>query len=86
MSAIRTTRRSQQPPLPPGAQYVVSHNTHNTHDFPPLPAGRHVYADIEYVTTIEFIEDVLGERGADILGAPLPEGSAVRSRRTPHPA
>jgi predicted nucleic acid-binding protein len=64
-----------------GAQYVVSHNTH---DFPPLLAGRRVYADIEYLTTIEFIEDVLGENAAEILDAPLPDG-VVRSRRTAHP-
>jgi predicted nucleic acid-binding protein len=63
------------------AQYVVRHNTQ---DFPPLLAGRHVYADIEYLTTIEFIEDVLGENAAEILGEALPDG-VVRSQRTAQP-
>jgi len=63
------------------AQYVISHNTQ---DFPPLLDGRHIYADIEYLTTIEFIEDVLGGSAAEILGAPLPHG-VVRSRRTAQP-
>jgi PIN domain len=62
-----------------GARYVVSHNTD---DFPPLVQGRHVYAGIEYLTAIEFVEDVLGEDAAQILGAPLPRSGVVRSGRT----
>ncbi|MBI4498980.1 MAG: PIN domain-containing protein [Chloroflexi bacterium] len=61
-----------------GAQYVVSNNIG---DFPPLVQGRHVYAGIEYLTAIEFIEDILGEDAEQIYGAPLPAGAAVRSRR-----
>jgi hypothetical protein len=30
-------------------------------DFPPLVQGRHIYRGIEYLTAIEFVEDVLGE-------------------------
>ncbi len=72
------------------AQYVVSDNTR---DFPPLieeraiVAGRacllarHRYRDIEYLTAIEFIEDVLVEQPEEILGRPLPAAGVVRSRR-----
>jgi hypothetical protein len=62
------------------AQYVVSHNID---DFPPLVTGRHVFADVEFVTAIEFVEDVLGEDAADVYGAPVPRGALVRSLRTP---
>jgi hypothetical protein len=61
-----------------GAQYVISHNTRH---FPPLAGGRHVYRDVEYVTAIEFIEDVLGEDAERVYTAPLPAGAPVRSRR-----
>lgn len=60
------------------ARYVVSHNTR---DFPPLVQGRHSHAGVEYLTAIEFIEDVLGEDAAQMLAAPLPRGGAVRSAR-----
>jgi len=63
-----------------GAQYVVSQNVA---DFPPLVAGRHSYRDIEYLTAIEFIEDILGEDAALVLGAPLPRGAGGRSGRVP---
>lgn len=63
-----------------GARYVVSHNPR---DFPPLVEGRHVYRGIEYLTAIEFVEDVLGEDAAAILTSPLPAGAIVRSGRTP---
>ncbi|MBA2450225.1 MAG: PIN domain-containing protein, partial [Chloroflexi bacterium] len=55
-----------------GAQYVVSHNTG---DFPPLVEGRHLYRGVEYLTTIEFVEDVLGEDAAALHGEPLPFGA-----------
>jgi hypothetical protein len=61
-----------------GAQYVISHNTT---DFPPLVEGRHVYRGIEYLTAIEFIEDVLGLDIEELYGRPLPAGGSVRSRR-----
>lgn len=61
-----------------GARYVVSQNLA---DFPPLLAGRHVYEGVEYLTAIEFIEDVLGENAALIYGAPLPVGATLRSGR-----
>jgi hypothetical protein len=61
-----------------GAQYVVSHDIS---DFPPLVAGRHIYQGIEYLTAIEFIQNVLGVAAEQVLGAPLPEGAAVRSSR-----
>jgi hypothetical protein len=63
-----------------GAHLVVSDNTH---DFPLLVQGRHSYRGIEYVTAIEFVEDVLGADGAAVYGAPLPPGALVRSRRVP---
>jgi len=44
-----------------GARYVVSQNRA---EFPPLDDGRHVYDGIEYLTAIEFIEDVLVENAA----------------------
>jgi hypothetical protein len=72
-----------------GAGYVVSHNTR---DFPPaVPAEpataspramRHLSHGVEFLTAIEFIEDVLGEDAAALYGRPLPAG-VVRSRRTP---
>jgi hypothetical protein len=61
-----------------GAQYVVSHNVE---DFPPLAQGRHVYGGVEYLTGIEFVEDVLGEDAAVVFGAPLKPGALVRGRR-----
>jgi hypothetical protein len=65
-----------------GAQYVVSHNIE---DFPPLVQGRHVYSDVEYLTAVEFIEDVLDEDVTAVYGAPLRPGATVRSRRAPRP-
>jgi hypothetical protein len=62
-----------------GARYVVSQNVAH---FPPLRDGRRTYNTVEYVTAIEFIEDVLGEDAAAILGTPLPAGALLRSRRT----
>ena len=62
------------------AQYVVSHNAT---DFPPLVQGRHMYGGIEYLTAIEFVEDVLGADAAAVYGAPLPPGALLRSRRRP---
>jgi hypothetical protein len=62
-----------------GAAYVVSHNTN---DFPPLVQGRHYHGGIEYLTAVEFVEDVLHEDVAVLHGGPLPAGALVRSRRT----
>jgi hypothetical protein len=63
-----------------GAKYVVSHNVA---DFPPLVQNRHIYRGVEYLTAIEFIEDVLGESTTEVYGGPLPAGASVRSRRVP---
>ena len=63
-----------------GARYIVSHNVT---DFPPLAQGRHVYGGIEYLTVIEFVEDVLGEDAAMVFGAALPPGAGLRSGRRP---
>jgi hypothetical protein len=63
-----------------GASYVVSHNAR---DFPPLVDGRHVYGGIEYLTAIEFIEQVLGADAARVYQQPIPPGALVRSRRVP---
>lgn len=46
----------------------------------PLVDGRHVYEGTEYVTVIEFIEDVLGVSAVE-GGEPLPLGAALRSQR-----
>ena len=62
------------------AQYVVSHNLA---DFPPLVQGRHIYAGIEYLTAIEFVQDVLGEDATELYGTPLPQAALMRSGRTP---
>ena len=63
-----------------GAQYVVSHNVA---DFPPLVEGRYIYHGVEYLTPIEFVEDVLGESATEVYAGPLPAGASVRSRRVP---
>lgn len=75
------------------ARYVVSHNTR---DFPPptlvtmeavgkpIQVTRHRYHGVEFLTAIEFVEDVLGEDAATLYGRPLPAG-VVRSRRAPTP-
>jgi hypothetical protein len=62
-----------------GGRYVVSQNTRH---FPPLVEGHHVYRDIEYLTAIEFIEDVLGKDAAEVYQAPLPAAAALRSGRS----
>jgi hypothetical protein len=43
--------------------------------------GRHIYGGVEYVTAIEFIEDVLGMDAAALYERPLPGGAQLRSRR-----
>ncbi len=63
-----------------GTQYIVSHNVE---DFPPFVEGCHAYGDVEYLTVIEFVEDVLGEDAATVYGAPLPAGGLTRSHRVP---
>ena len=63
-----------------GAQYVVSQNTR---DFPPLTQGRHVYQGVEYLTAIEFIDDVLGVDSIREHGRPLPGAAALWSGREP---
>lgn len=62
------------------AQYVVSHDLHQ---FPPRVDGRHVYDGIEYLTAIEFIEDVLGVDPTAAYRGPLPRAGVLRSRRPP---
>ena len=62
-----------------GAHYVVSHNTN---DFPPLADGRHIWQGIEYITTIEFIEDILGEDIVAVTTTPPTSAMLLRSRRT----
>jgi hypothetical protein len=73
-----------------GAQYVVSHNTRH---FPPAmevsmssdegarQAVRHLAHGIEFLTAIEFIEDVLGEDAAALYNQHLPSG-IIRSQRS----
>jgi hypothetical protein len=73
-----------------GAQYVVSHNTRH---FPPAvvvePSSgtskeaivRHLAHGIEFLTAIEFIEEVLGVDAAVRYKRPLPS-DIVRSRRS----
>lgn len=70
-----------------GAAYIVSHNTRH---FPPAEqidtagesVSRHLSHGIEFLTAIEFIEDVLGFDAATLYGAPLPAGGLVRSDRS----
>jgi hypothetical protein len=61
-----------------GAAYVVSHNTR---DFPPLVDGRHTWRGIEYLTAIEFIEEVLNADVNALTPASLTPAMLVRSRR-----
>jgi len=61
-----------------GARYVISHNVRH---FPPLVQGRYVYQGVEYLTAVEFVEDLLGESAAVLFGGPVPAGGTVRSRR-----
>lgn len=73
-----------------GAGYVVSDNTRH---FPPpvivgVPPGddtrrvvRHLAHGIDFLTAIEFIEEVLGKDAADLYKQPLP-ADIVRSRRS----
>lgn len=62
-----------------GARYVISHNTN---DFPPLVDGRHRWQGIEYLTAIEFIQDLLHEDITSLTPAPIVPSSLLRSRRT----
>jgi hypothetical protein len=74
-----------------GARYIVSHNVR---DFPPVtsvigrgadqasPARRHLAHTVEFLTAIEFIDDVLGENAALLYGQALPSEGVVRSRRS----
>lgn len=73
--------------LSAGAVYIVSHNTRH---FPPpspqMAAGEHVLRHhihgVEFVTAIEFIEDILGLDAATLYGAPIPLGGLIRSGRS----
>lgn len=72
------------------ARYVVSHNTT---DFPSLVQSvetidgqqysvqRHIHHSVEFLTAIEFAEDVLGAEAVRVLGAPLPDEGVLRSQR-----
>lgn len=74
-----------------GAQYVVSHNTRH---FPPLVEElltiddrryrlrRHSAQGIEFLTAIEFVEDILGVKVTTVLNESLPERGVIRSRRS----
>jgi predicted nucleic acid-binding protein len=74
-----------------GAQYVISHNTRH---FPPLVEEplilegrryrlrRHVAQGIEFLTALEFIEDILGVDTTTILNESLPEHGVIRSHRS----
>ena len=42
-----------------------------------------MYGGIEYLTAIEFVQDVLGADAAAVYGAPSPPGALLRSRRVP---
>ncbi|MCC6630118.1 MAG: hypothetical protein IT340_22285 [Chloroflexi bacterium] len=67
-----------------GAGYIVSHNIR---DFPPVTrvtvsvAGqeravlRHLAHGVEFLTAIEFVEDVFGEDAALLFGQALPAGA-----------
>lgn len=50
-----------------GAAFVVSHNTRH---FPPLASGKHVYQGIEYLTAVEFIEEILGREVGEVYVVP----------------
>jgi hypothetical protein len=62
-----------------GARCVVSHNTRH---FPPLVGGRHAYQGVEYLTAIEFIEELLGDEAAAGFTGAVPMAGQVRSRRS----
>lgn len=62
-----------------GAHYVISHNTT---DFPPLIDSRHIWQGIEYLTAIEFIEDILGIDIRLLTSVPLTPAAFIRSSRT----
>ena len=78
-----------------GAQYVISHNTRH---FPPLVHSvetiggqqnivrRHLHQGIEFLTAIEFIENVLGEQTDSVLNHPVPPDGNVRSQRRVTPS
>lgn len=61
-----------------GAQFVVSHNTS---DFPPLIQGRHVFGGVEYLTAVEFIQDILAAN-FDQLDITIPPSATIRSGRS----
>lgn len=95
MATVPLAGRFNQPPAWPGhpdpndvpiwqtakladARYVVSHDLRS---FPPRDGGWYVYNGIEYLTAIEFIEQVLRASVADVLGVPPPPAGLVRSGR-----
>jgi hypothetical protein len=43
---------------------------------------RHLAHGVEFLTAIEFVENVLGEDAALLNGQALPAGGVVRSRRS----
>ena len=77
------------------AHFVVSHNTAHfpapIHEEVAIEGRRYVlerhrHTGVEFLTAVEFIQDVLGEDPAAILGEPVPQHGLVRSRRTTRPA
>jgi hypothetical protein len=62
-----------------GAAYIVSHNLA---DFPPRDAaGLCRYQGIEYITTENFVADILGLSVAAVAPLPPPRGRVVHARR-----
>lgn len=69
------------------AAYIISHNTR---DFPsPIMNEadsavrfQHLAHGVEFLTAIEFAEDVLRFDAATLYGAPLPARAAIRSHRS----
>lgn len=51
--------------------------------FPPVVDGRHLVQGVEYLTPIEFVEDVLGHDARAVHGRDLPEDGVRRSQRQP---
>lgn len=61
-----------------GADYVISHNLS---DFPRIADGRHIHLGIEYLTAVEFIEDVMGDDASELAGRVIPSNGLIRSQR-----
>ncbi len=61
-----------------GAQFIVSHNLH---DFPPRNSeGLCAYDGIEFVTTENFVRDILALNVTDFLASPIPPSGHIAHR------